>query len=59
MWNDITVDVINGECDPEESNQGGIEPGPLLIWDVNFCCPRAAHVARCVAQRAFLTWNNG
>ncbi len=28
MWNDITVDVINGECDPEESDQGGIEPGP-------------------------------
>ena len=28
MWNDITVDVINVECDPEESNQGGIEPGP-------------------------------
>ena len=30
MWNDITVDVINGECDPEESDQGGIEPGPTL-----------------------------
>ena len=30
MWNDITVDVINVECDPEESNQGGIEPGPLI-----------------------------
>ena len=28
MWNDITVDVINVECDPEESNQGGIEPAP-------------------------------
>jgi hypothetical protein len=29
MWNDITVDVINGECDPEESDQGGIEPAPF------------------------------
>ena len=29
MWNDITVDVINVECDPEESNQGGIEPAPI------------------------------
>ena len=30
MWNDITVDVINVECDPEESNQGGIEPAPKI-----------------------------
>ncbi len=29
MWNDITVDVINVECDPEESDQGGIEPAPV------------------------------
>ena len=27
--NDIRVDVINVECDPEESNQCGIEPAPM------------------------------
>ena len=43
MWNDITVDVINVECDPEESNQGGIEPAPSFLslalsrFPGNFC----------------------
>ena len=38
MWNDITVDVINVECDPEESNQGGIEPAPynLIEGSISF-----------------------
>ena len=38
MWNDITVDVINVECDPEESNQGGIEPGPSLFITSTVTC---------------------